>query len=271
MKDKLVQKEWISAAVQAAKNAAAVILDIYNRPFEIEYKKDRSPVTEADKNSSRIILNELKKTGIPVISEEEIIPDFEVRKNEDYIWIVDPLDGTKEFIRKNGEFCICIALVYKGNPIFGLIASPTSGFMLIGGKSIGAFYFPFDSPDYFDDTHKVPHLSLNKTKTVAYSRSHFSQKAQRIMDSLTHQYGPLQYIKKGSALKFIDLALGKADFYPRLAPTMEWDIAAGQAIYEAVGGEVLDFTNFEPLQYNKADLYNPFFIAKNKDLTFTLL
>lgn len=271
MKDKLIQKEWISTAVEAAKNAATAILEIYNRPFEIEYKKDRSPVTEADKNSSRIILNALQKTGIPVISEEELIPDFEVRKKEDYIWIVDPLDGTKEFIRKNGEFCICIGLVHKETPIFGLIASPTSSFMLIGGQSIGAFYFPFDTSDYFNEAHKVPPLSLNKTKTVAYSRSHFSQKAQRIMDSLTHQYGSLRYIKKGSALKFIDLVLGKADFYPRLAPTMEWDIAAGQAIYEAVGGEVLDFTNFEPLQYNKADLHNPFFMAKNKDLIFTLL
>jgi len=262
-----LDKKWIHTAIEAAKLASESIMDIYSSDFEVYYKTDRSPVTDADKKSSQVILSELTKTKIPVISEEETIQPFEKRKDNPYTWIVDPIDGTKEFVAKNGEFCICIALIKKNKPIFGLIASPVAQSILIGGKSIGAYYFDFGSKDYFNEAYKVPPLTITPQKTVAYSRSHFSTRAQTFMDSLSEKYGKLNYIKKGSALKFIDLALCRADFYPRLAPTMEWDIAAGQAIYEAVGGEVLDFTNFEPLTYNKENLYNPFFIAKNKDLT----
>ncbi len=262
-----LDKNWIKNAVLAAKEASAAIMKIYAAGFEVDYKADDSPVTIADKTSSGIIVSKLKNTGIPVISEEEEIPSFEEREKNEYVWIVDPLDGTKEFIAKNGEFCICIALVYQTKPIFGLIASPTNQTILLGGPSMGAYYFDFSTSNYLNEAYKVKPLVIPKLKTVAYSRSHFSERAMEFIDSITEKYGVPNYIKKGSALKFIDLTLGKADFYPRLAPTMEWDIAAGQAIYESVGGEVLDFINFEPLRYNKENLYNPFFIAKNKDLT----
>ncbi len=266
MKKKNIQIDWIKAAVTAAKEASEAILKIYDTGFEVDLKADQSPVTVADKTSSQIISKHLSKTNIQIISEEEEAASYTERQKQEYIWIIDPLDGTKEFIAKNGEFCICIALVKNGNPIFGLIAAPIEQTILLGGKEIGAYYFNYQTTDFLVDDYKVPQLSINTQKTIAYSRSHFSNKAQQVIDAITEKHGMPQFIKKGSALKFIDLTLGKADFYPRLAPTMEWDIAAGQAIYESVGGEVLDFTNFEPLKYNKEDLYNPFFIAKNKEL-----
>ena len=262
----MIHKDWISTAIAAAKEASAAILKIYHAGFEVDIKADRSPVTIADLTSSRIICKHLASTGIQVLSEEEEAGTYIERQKQDYIWIVDPIDGTKEFIAKNGEFCICIALVKNGKPIFGLIAAPIDQTILLGGNEMGAYYFDYATIDYSAETYKVPKLTLSPQKTVAHSRSHFSNKGQEIIESITEKYGTPKFIKKGSALKFIDLVLGKADFYPRLAPTMEWDIAAGQAIYESVGGEVLDFTNFEPLEYNKENLYNPFFIAKNKEL-----
>lgn len=262
-----MDKNWIDTALLAAIEGSKAIMQIYARDFQVDYKLDNSPVTEADKASSNIILSHLKKTKIPIISEEEKIPEFSVRNQSEFVWVVDPLDGTKEFIRRNGEFCICIALIANTAPVFGIIASPTTEKILFGGKETGVYYTDFDTKNPMQASNQIKHLPENEHKTVAYSRSHLSPKAEAFVKSLEEKYGEVDIIRKGSALKFIDLVLGKADFYPRLAPTMEWDIAAGQAIYEAVGGEVLDFTNFTPLTYNKEDLYNPTFIAKNKDLT----
>jgi 3'(2'), 5'-bisphosphate nucleotidase len=261
-----INEEWIQAAVDGAKEASAAIIEIYNEGFEVTIKADRSPVTIADKTSNKILTKHLNKTGVLIMSEEEEKASYAHRQKQDYIWIVDPLDGTKEFISKNGEFCICIALIKNQKAIFGLIASPTEQTILLGGMDMGAFYFNYHETDFLNPTYKVPPLTINAKKTIAHSRSHASVRSQLIISSITEKYGAPDFIKKGSALKFIDLTLGKADFYPRLAPTMEWDIAAGQAIYESVGGEVLDFTNFEPLEYNKENLYNPYFIAKNKEL-----
>ncbi len=262
-----MDKRWVEIALEAAKEASQAIMQIYATDFSVDYKKDKSPVTIADKTSSDILIQHLTTTGIPIICEEEKAPRYEERKDAEYIWIVDPLDGTKEFIRKNDEFCICIALVHKSLPIFGLIASPTTNKIILGGKQIGAYHFDYSDLDYLNQKNKIEDLSINHSKTVAYSRTHFTGKALTLIEQLETKYGKLDVIQKGSALKFFDLVLGRADFYPRMAPTMEWDIAAGQAIYETVGGEVLDFTNFEPLKYNKENLYNSFFIAKNRALT----
>lgn len=266
MTDQELNKDWIAHARNGAIEASKAIMRIYASDFHVEHKSDESPVTIADKTSSKILLEHLSKTGHPIISEEESIPTFEERKDAPYIWIIDPLDGTKEFIKKNGEFCICIALVHNHKSIFGLLASPTQETIIMGGPGFGAYHYSFDTEDIWDISNKLASVAPNPTITIAHSRSHFSDKTKAIIAKIDSEHGSPDYLKKGSALKFMDLALGKADIYPRMAPTMEWDIAAGQAIYEAVGGEVLDFTNFEPLQYNKADLYNPFFIAKHKDL-----
>lgn len=259
-------KIWVDLAIMASIEASKKIITIYEKNFEVEYKKDHSPVTLADKASSEIINTYLKKTAIPVISEEDQIPTFEIRKTYPMVWLVDPLDGTKEFIKKNDEFCICIALIHANKPVFGLIASPTDKKILFGGSGMDVFYASFDEALLRLDKNKIQPLQHQGNLTIAHSRSHFNKKTMSIIDSVTLLYGEPTYIKKGSALKFIDLVVGNAQFYPRMAPTMEWDIAAGHAIYEAVGGEVLDFITFEPLTYNKKDLFNPFFIAKKKEI-----
>lgn len=259
-------KIWVDLAIEAGIQASKKIITIYEQNFEVEYKKDHSPVTLADKASSEIINSYLKKTGIPIISEEEQIPSFEIRKNYQLVWLVDPLDGTKEFIKKNDEFCICIALIHENKPVFGLIASPTDQKILFGGLNFGVFYSNFEEAFERLNKDKIQPLQHQGNLTIAHSRSHFNKNTMSIIDSMTLLYGEPSYIKKGSALKFIDLVIGNAQFYPRMAPTMEWDIAAGHAIYNAVGGEVLDFITFEPLTYNKKDLFNPFFIAKKKEI-----
>ncbi len=257
---------WVDLAIEASIEASKKIITIYEKNFEVEYKKDHSPVTLADKASGEIINKYLKKTGLPIISEEDQIPSFEIRKTYPTVWLVDPLDGTKEFIKKNDEFCICIALIHENKPIFGLIASPTQQKIMFGGVSMGVFYSNFEEALARLNKNKIQPLIHQGNLTIAHSRSHFNIKTMTLIDVMTSLYGEPEYIKKGSALKFIDLVVGNAQFYPRMAPTMEWDIAAGHAIYEAVGGEVLDFITFEPLRYNKKDLYNPFFIAKKKEI-----
>lgn len=240
-------------------------MEIYRSDFQVMHKEDRSPVTIADTTSGQIIAEALRNTGLPVICEEEAIPDWSQRKNS-AVWLVDPLDGTKEFIKKNGEFCICIALVEDHQPVFGFIASPVSGEVLYGGKNTGVYLTKLAETEFCKSSDQLKLIPDSTQKGLAYSRSHFSPKVSGLIRELEKEYGELNIIKKGSALKFFDLALGRAHFYPRMAPTMEWDIAAGQAIFEALGGEVIDFTNFEPLQYNKKSLYNPHFIARVKGL-----
>jgi len=257
-----MNKKWIEILLAAIYESSEKIMAVYQTNFDVEIKADRSPVTLADKLSSQVINKFLIQTGIVVLSEEDIKPSFEKRKNLSKIWLVDPLDGTKEFIHKNDEFCINIALIENGEPIFGMIASPTNKEIIFGGKEIGAYHIPYGTKKYLDKKFRVKTLTSKKKKGLIYSRSHFTPGVSKLIIELENQYGTLDVIKKGSALKFFDLVLGRVDFYPRMAPTMEWDIAAGDAIYRTVGGEVVDFTNFEPLQYNKASLFNPNFIAK---------
>lgn len=259
-------KSYIPLLVEAVKEASIEILKIYNTDFEIEIKSDNSPVTQADKISSTILLKHLEKTNIPVISEEEENLSFNDRENLSRLWLVDPIDGTKEFIKKSGQFCICIALIEDGIPILGLIANPVEQTIIFGGKTVGAYCITYDVADVFDEKWKVVPQRNRNEKVILHSNGGYSGSVIKFVKLLEEKHGTLKVIKKGSALKFFDLVKGTADFYVRIAPTMEWDIAAGQAIYEAVGGEVLHFENREPLTYNKPQLKNPYFIAKRKDL-----
>ncbi len=251
-------------AMQAAVEASAEILSVYHRGFETTIKADGSPVTLADLNSSQIISRHLKKTGIPIIGEElENIP-YEERKNWKENWCVDPLDGTKEFVKQNGEFCINIALVKMGRPYFGLIAEPCKGRMILGDAKNGVFLW-----DYINDPERSHVEQIGETQEISNavtwigSRSHESADAKWI-EQLSRSFESVRKIPKGSALKFFDLALGDAHVYPRFAPTMEWDIAAGQAILEALGGQVLSTIDGLALRYNKENLLNPHFVAKTK-------
>ena len=257
-------KKYIPAVIRALEEASEKILEIYARDFNIEIKEDNSPVTEADNASNDILIKHLSRFNLPIISEEKKNPDFTDRKDERLLWLVDPLDGTREFIRKNDQFCICIALVEDKKPILGFIASPVDKKIMFGAPSIGAFEIPFSTTNIFDDKWKIKRNKTKSNTVLAHSNSPFSKTSLKFVSDLEKQFGKIDFIKKGSALKFIDLVKGDADFYLRLAPTMEWDIAAGQIIYGAVGGEVLNFETKEELKYNKEWLKNPYFLAKLK-------
>ncbi len=236
---------------------------IYEQNFESKDKADGSPVTAADLAASACIEEILAPLGIPITGEESDKAPYEQRQHWQQCWCIDPLDGTKEFIKRNGEFAVNIALIENGEPIFGLIASPVQEEILLGSKVTGVFVFDFQDWEVQDKWIQLTaSFNTNNPLVMACSRSHHSGPVLQIINSIKEEGYELDYIKKGSALKFFDLASGAADIYPRFAPTMEWDIAAGQAILEALGGEVVHAETGEPLRYNKANLVNPYFIAR---------
>lgn len=238
---------------------------IYEQNFESKDKADGSPVTAADLAASACIEEILAPLGIPITGEESDKAPYEQRQHWQQCWCIDPLDGTKEFIKRNGEFAVNIALIENGEPIFGLIASPVQEKILLGSKVTGVFVFDFQDWEVQDKWIQLTaSFNTNNPLVMACSRSHHSGPVLQIINSIKEEGYELDYIKKGSALKFFDLAQGKADVYPRFAPTMEWDIAAGQAILEALGGEVVHAETGEPLRYNKANLINPYFIARTQ-------
>lgn len=252
-------------ALRSAALASKEIMQIYAEDFSAELKEDGSPVTQADLASSKVIHRELAVTKIPVTGEERAKATFEERKDWEFSWCVDPLDGTKEFVKKNGEFCINIAFLKGQNPQFGLIASPTKNKVIFGGKEIGVFICKLSEIENKEQWHGVnPFVELSKEVTMTCSRSHHSGTDLLFIQELRKEFEEVNFVKMGSALKFFELAEGRADVYPRFAPTMEWDIAAGQAILEALGGEVVHAETREPLVYNKSNLKNPYFIAKTK-------
>lgn len=242
-------------------------MEIYQQDFSFLDKTDGSPVTKADLAASARIEEILAPLGIPITGEESEKAPFEVRQSWIQSWCIDPLDGTKEFIKRNDEFVVNIALIENGKPTFGLIAAPVQEEILLGAKEIGAFVLNFKDVDQIKNWKRlsIPE-KINKPLVMTCSRSQHSEPVLQIINTLEAEGHELNYIKKGSALKFFDLATGRADIYPRFAPTMEWDIAAGQAILEALGGEVVHAETGEPLRYNKANLLNPYFVARTKAL-----
>ena len=255
--------EIYKIAIQAGIEASFVVMDYYEKGFSSENKLDGSPVTEADKASSNLITNKLKETNIPIIGEEIINFEYTFRKDWKENWCVDPLDGTKEFIKKNGEFVINIAHIIACKPAFGIIVSPVQRKILIGGKNFGVFTSTFNEVGQLEDWTQIDIKSeINQPMVLISSRSFHSPKTSEFVEQLREQYGDIRYVEKGSALKFFDLAEGTADIYPRFAPTMEWDIAAGQAIIEALGGRIVDIHTDKPLIYNKKELENPYFLAQ---------
>lgn len=248
--------------IRAALDASKVIMEIYAGDFEKIDKEDGSPVTEADISSSKIIADYLSQTNIPITGEEIEKESYSIRSTWKKVWCVDPLDGTKEFIKKNGEFVVNIALLEDGKPIYGLIASPVNKQIILGNKESGAFQTSYEDALNPEKWRKLDQLSpVNSPVHIIASRSHYSGNLLKLAKYIESEYGEIESTAMGSALKFFDLVNGIADVYPRFAPTMEWDIAAGQAIYEAIGGEVIQVETGEPLTYNKKDLRNPYFVA----------
>jgi 3'(2'), 5'-bisphosphate nucleotidase len=257
--------EHLTLALQGAVAASEAIMTIYQQDYSADFKADGSPVTSADLASNEVLHHFLEQTGIPLITEESVHAPFDQRENWEYVWCVDPLDGTKEFVKKNDEFAVCIALIHQQRPILGIIASPVENVIMVGGKSVPPAKIHFD--DILSTAnwqYLEPKNSVNSPLVIAGSRSHHSGTELKFNTEMREQFGEVTFMKKGSALKFFDLALGNADVYARFAPTMEWDIAAGQAIIESLGGTVCHAENGQPLYYNKANLLNPYFIVKTQ-------
>jgi 3'(2'), 5'-bisphosphate nucleotidase len=238
-----------------AKEAGESIMKIYEKDFYIEYKDDKSPLTEADTKSNQIICDELYKLypQIPIMSEENKMVDFNERKDWDYYWCIDPIDGTKEFIKKNGEFTVNIALIKKNEPVLGVVYAP----------AINAMYSAKLGEGAFKNGIKLPLQKNNNLSTkmiVVASKSHLSPETQEFINNLDTK--EVEQVSKGSSLKLCMVAEGSADIYPRLAPTMEWDTAAADAIVREAGKMTLQFDTNIPLIYNKENLLNPWFVVK---------
>ncbi len=260
---KTLLPEIYHTAIQASIEASAVILPIYENDIHAEIKSDGSPVTKADLAASEVIAAMLEPTGIPILGEELDKQPFSLRETWTENWCVDPLDGTKMFLMKNDEFSINIAHIVNGKSVFGIIASPIQQEIIVGGPSFGAHIFSFsDAHSEENWQHLHPISTINNPLIVTCSRSFSEEQELKLKTLVDLKNHSMNYLAKGSALKFFDLARGSADIYPRFAPTMEWDIAAGQAILEALGGTVVDAYTSEALRYNKESLYNPHFIAR---------
>ncbi len=235
--------------------AGQSILNIYNGPFAVNYKEDRSPLTEADRASHDIIVDALKKLHpeIPVLSEEGKEISYEERKEWDLFWLVDPLDGTKEFIKRNGEFTVNIALIKDNRPVMGVIYVPVPDLLYFAEKKQGAW---MQSGKEQPTRVHVKNRSNGDGLVVVQSRSHPSEELKRYLEKLRVK----ESIARGSSLKLCAVAEGSADIYPRLGPTWEWDTAAGHCIVEEAGGHVVD-SERTPLQYNKEIIKHDHFIA----------
>jgi 3'(2'), 5'-bisphosphate nucleotidase len=231
--------------------AGAEILVVYESDFAVERKDDRSPLTEADLRSHAVIERRLRARWpeLPVLSEEsaEEFP-YEVRSGWTMFWLVDPLDGTKEFIQRNGQFTVNIALIENGRPVAGFVYAPAAGRMF--DATIGAGE-PATAPAAPSDTLRI-----------VGSRSHHSPEMDAFVEEQRRRYANVEFIPMGSSLKICLVAEGKADIYPRFGPTMEWDTAAAHAVANAAGRRVVRYGSDEELTYNKPDLHNPWFVVR---------
>ena len=291
MKEKPYQmKEHMLTALLASKEAGQAILDVYKQDFDVSYKEDRSPLTLADQRSHNIIVDHLTDPSVknlPILSEEGKDIPFEQRSEWEYFWLIDPLDGTKEFIKRNGEFTVNIALIYQHRPILGVIYAPVNNVFYFASEGLGSFKLKNDNvfelldgktseinrdsvlKEIIKHSDKLPcydtPLDTHDSQLVIVgSRSHPSREFEAFVKTMRKKHAKVEVISSGSSLKLCLVAEGRADIYPRLGPTMEWDTAAGQAIVEQANGSVLNYETGEPLQYNKKNLLNSWFIVKTQ-------
>lgn len=250
-------EQHLPIAKKAALEAGKKILEIYESgDFSIEAKADNSPLTLADKASHNEIVKHLKKTDLPILSEEGKSISYNERMDWEYFWMIDPLDGTKEFIKKNGEFTVNIALIHHDHPVLGVVYTPCLNELFYAIQGKGAFLETDQSRKLKVNTFSMDDVHL---KVVA-SRSHLNEDTQAFLDSLNEP----EIVSKGSSLKLLMVAQGQADLYPRYAPTMEWDTAAAQIIVEEAGGIVHIKDTKSPVTYNKEDLLNPYFLVSGQ-------
>ena len=279
-------------ALSAAKSAGRAILEIYHSDFDVRYKDDQSPLTLADQRSHNIIVAHLSNQAgdlFPILSEEGKDIPFEQRSRWKYFWLVDPLDGTKEFVKRIGEFTVNIALIHCNRPVLGVVYVPVKDAFYFAAEGLGAYRLAggevfemiedkaseHDTAGWLkmilDRSNKLPHQdpllpASDSQLTIVGSRSHPTKELEDFVEAMRKQYEHVKFISAGSSLKLCLVAEGRADIYPRLGPTMEWDTAAGQAIVEQAQGSVLNSETDEPLRYNKENLVNPWFVVKRKSV-----
>ena len=254
-----IKSELIEQLIEISKEAGKAILEVYNTNFDYQIKEDLSPLTKADTLSNQIICERIKALTpeIPILSEENSNIPFDVRTLWKQYWLIDPLDGTKEFIKRNGEFTVNIALIENNAPIIGIIHVPVSNETYWGSSINGSFYIK--------ENNQKERLCVEKDNRslvrIVASRSHPS----KMLDSFLEVTGDYKIITKGSSLKFCLIANAKADIYPRFGPTSEWDTAAGQAIVQFAGGSLITIDG-KPLEYNLTESYlNPYFIVASRE------
>lgn len=253
------RRELLEAVRKIADTAGEAIMSIYERDFDVELKDDRSPLTEADRAAHQIIVASLSGLALelPVLSEESASEDLEQRRAWDRFWLVDPLDGTKEFIKRNGEFTVNIALIENHAPVLGVVVAPALGATYTGIVGTGAWKLAGGA--------SVPiqvQQPASEPLRVVGSRSHASPELAAFLEKIgRHEIKPM-----GSSLKICLIAEGQADLYPRLGPTSEWDTAAAQAVLISAGGSMMDLTG-APLTYNaRESILNPHFLALGDDI-----
>jgi len=278
-------RPYILKSIQAAIAAGNAINKVYrSEDFGVEYKSDKSPLTIADQKSHEIIIKVLTQFDLPILSEEGKDTPFAQRKDWERFWVVDPLDGTKEFIKRNGEFTVNIALIENSHPVLGTIFVPDRNTLYFAGQELGAYKLqdgPFsqildaqadskkDACELLDQiigqSTKLPVIDPQRAAlTIVGSRSHNTAELEAYVAEKRKAFGDVEFISAGSSLKICLVAEGRADVYPRLGPTMEWDTAAGQAIAEYAGASVSQYDTSKPLIYNKEDLHNPWFIVQRE-------
>ena len=282
--------DHLLTALLAASTAGRAIIEIYDRNFDVQYKDDRSPLTLADSRSHEIIVRKMsdgRDKPLPILSEEGRDIPFEQRKQWECFWLVDPLDGTKEFIKRNDEFTVNLALIHNSRAVLGVVYVPVRKCFYFGAEGLGSYRL--DNNDELERTmnrkseneqyellntiiERSVRLPISDKQaatsdsklTIIGSRSHPSKELAEFVAAMQQQYSQVEFISAGSSLKLCLVAEGRADIYPRLGPTMEWDTAAGQAVVEQSRGSVLDAATGEPLRYNKENLLNPWFIVRKK-------
>ncbi len=281
-------RNCLLAAIRAAKTAGDAILTVYRGEFDVEYKEDHSPLTIADRRAHTIIKDHLSgvgRQGIPLLSEEGKSIPYDVRKRWEHFWLVDPLDGTKEFVKRRDEFTVNIALIHAGRPILGVVLVPAKDLLYFAMENLGSF--KIERPEAVQGIdqglaqassregplekllHSAKPLPLLRVGwvekdrlTVIGSRSHGTEALEDFVRGAERRFKEVNLISAGSALKFALVAEGRGDLYPRFGPTMEWDTAAGQCLVEQSGGTVLELGEQGPLTYNKKELLNPHFICR---------
>lgn len=239
--------------VRIADEAGERILPIYRSDFKVQYKEDESPITAADVASHDVIVEGLAKLtpDIPVLSEEEANAPWEERKHWQRFWLIDPIDGTKEFTQRSGEFTVNIALIENGEPVLGVVTAPALKEAFWGAKGEGA-----SKRDAQGETRPIRTVEPGKVSRVVASKNHLNEGTREFIEKL----GEHELVQAGSSLKFCRIAEGGADVYPRLGPTCEWDTAAAHAVLVAAGGKV-ETLEGKPLHYGKEDVLNPWFVA----------